>query len=141
MAIKRMRLLLTDKKGFSAFCREIVTLAGIDHSNIVSLVGYVLEPCLLIVMEYISGGTLSEWIKSQDMKNPPSIKTMMKILVGSAEGLEYLHSTEPMPILHRDIKSENILLTREFEPRIADLGEARAMAKDKAMTIVGCMTL
>ena len=41
-----------------------------------------------------------------------------------------------MPILHRDIKSENILLTEGLEPRIADLGEARAMAKDAAMTIV-----
>ena len=41
------------------------------------------------------------------------------------------------PILHRDIKSENILLTKDLEPRLADLGEARAMAHDRTMTMVG----
>merc|ERR1711965_236493 len=87
-------------------------------------------------MEYVSGGTLSEFVKEQDPANPPSIETMMKILTGSATGFAYLHAMEPMPILHRDIKSENILLTDQLEPRIADLGEARTMAKDQAMTIV-----
>ena len=65
----------------------------------------------------------------------------MKILTGSAEGLVYLHAMEPMPILHRDIKSDNILLTDTLEPRIADLGEARTMAKDQAMTIVSSFSL
>merc|ERR1711965_636019 len=87
-------------------------------------------------MEYVSGGTLSEFVKEQDPANPPSIETMMRILTGSAKGLAYLHAIEPMPILHRDIKTENILLTDQLEPRIADLGEARTMAKDQAMTIV-----
>ena len=136
VAIKMMRVALTDKKGFRAFCKEVVTLSSLDHENIVRLVGYVLEPCLLIVMEYVSGGTLSEFVKEQDLANPPSIETMMRILAGSAKGLAYLHAIEPMPILHRDIKSDNILLTDQLEPRIADLGEARTMAKDQAMTIV-----
>ena len=46
-------------------------------------------------------------------------------------------SETPMPILHRDIKSENILLTAELMPKLADLGEARAMAENGAMTQVG----
>ena len=137
VAIKRMRVALTDKKGFQAFCKEVVTLSNLDNINIVRLVGYVLEPCLLIVMDYVSGGTLSEFIKGQDPTNPPSMQMMMKILVGSVKGMVYLHAMEPLPILHRDIKSDNILLTDQLEPRIADLGEARTMAKDKAMTIVG----
>ena len=126
-----------DKTGFKAFCQEVVTLASLDHINIVTLVGYVLQPCLLIVMDFIEGGTLSHYIKAQDENDPPSVEVTMKILIGSAQGMEYLHSREPMPILHRDIKSENILLTKEFEPRIADLGEARTLAKEHAMTIVG----
>ena len=44
---------------------------------------------------------------------------------------------DPAPILHRDIKSENILLTESLEPRVADLGEARTMAHNKTMTAVG----
>ena len=136
VAIKRMRVALTDKKGFKAFCKEVVMLSSLDHINIVTLIGYVLEPCLLIVMDYVSGGTLSEFIEAQDPSSPPSMMTVMKIITGSAKGLEYLHAMEPLPVLHRDIKSDNILLTEKLEPRIADLGEARTMAKDHAMTRV-----
>ena len=141
VAIKRMRVALTDKKGFRAFCKEVVTLSTLDHVNIVRLVGYVLEPCLLIVMDFVSGGTLSEFIEKQDPTDPPTMATTMKILTGSAKGFVYLHAMEPMPILHRDIKSDNILLTETLEPRIADLGEARTMAKDKAMTIVSSFSI
>ena len=119
------------------FCKEVVTLASLDHINIVTLLGYVLEPCLLIVMDFIEGGTLSSFVKAQDPHNLPSLSVMMNILIGSAKGMEYLHTREPLPVLHRDIKSDNILLTKELEPRIADLGEARALAKDQAMTMVG----
>ena len=138
VAIKRMRVALTDKKGFEAFCKEILTLSNVSHPNVVNFVGFVLDPCLLIVMGFVSGGTLSAFVEMQDPLDPPTLETSMKILIGSAKGLEYLHAREPMPILHRDVKSENILLTDKLEPCIADLGEARAMAKDHAMTIVSC---
>ena len=88
-------------------------------------------------MNFVSGGTLTTFIETHDSGNPPAFETMMKILEGCAKGMEYLHSTDPLPILHRDIKSENILLTDRLEPRIADLGEARVMAEDHAMTVVG----
>ena len=61
----------------------------------------------------------------------------MKILIGATKAFRYLHSTEPLPTLHRDIKSENILVTETLEPRIADLGEARVMAENGTMTMVG----
>ena len=61
----------------------------------------------------------------------------MKILIGSAKAFRYLHGMEPLPILHRDIKSENILVTDDLEPRVADLGEARVMAENRTMTMVG----
>ncbi len=112
-------------------------LSRLDHINIVGFVGYSMDPFLLIVMDFVSGGTLTDYVKNQDPADPPSVETVMKILIGSAAGLLYLHATEPLPIIHRDIKSENILLTEEFEPRIADLGEARVMAEDHAMTMVG----
>ena len=128
---------LIDKDGLEAFTKEVYTLSKIDDVNLVTFVGYCLEPNLLIVMEFVGGGTLSEFVLAQDPVDPPSLEVMMKILTGSAKGMIYLHSTEPMPILHRDIKSENILLTEDLDPRIADFGEARAMARDHAMTVVG----
>ena len=114
-----------------------VTPQTVDHVNIVAFRGYCAEPFLLIVMDFVSGGTLADFVEAQDPLDPPLFDVVMTILTGSAKGFEYLHATDPMPILHRDIKSENILLTEEFEPRIADLGEARAMAEDHAMTMVG----
>ena len=86
VAIKRMRVALTDKKGFTAFCKEVVMLSTLEHDNIVKLVGYVLEPCLLIVMDYVDGGTLADFVRSQDPADPPSMGALMKILNGSAQG-------------------------------------------------------
>ena len=132
-----MRSGLVDENGFKAFRKEVVMLSRVDHINIVAFMGYCIEPFLLIVMEFVSGGTLADFVENHDPADPPSLETVMKILIGSATGLAYLHATEPMPILHRDVKSENILLTDDFEPRVADLGEARVMAEDHAMTMVG----
>ena len=137
VAIKRMRSGMVNKKGFTAFCKEVIMLASIDHINIVTFIGYSQDPFLLIVMEYVSNGTLADYVRAQEIIDPPAMDVVMGILLGSVNGLEYLHAAAPMPILHRDIKSENILLTDNFEPRIADLGEARAMVEGQAMTVVG----
>ena len=100
-----------------------------------SFIGYSLEPTLLIVMEFVEGGTLSDYIAAQDPLDPPSFSDFSKILIGSASALKYLHAHEPLPIIHRDIKSENILVTETLEPRVADLGEARVMAENATMTM------
>ena len=132
-----MRAGLIDKEGFESFCKEVVMLAKLTHENIVSFVGYVLEPALLIVMDFVAGGTLRAFIKSAyENVEPPGLQKSIKILEGCARALEYLHAMDPAPILHRDIKSENILLTENLEPRLADLGEARTMSL-KTMTTVG----
>ena len=113
-------------------------LARFNHENIVKFKGYVLKPALLIVMEFVAGGTLLAFIKeAAKTGNPLGLKTTMMILEGCAGALEYLHTMSPAPVLHRDIKSENILLTKKLEPRLADLGEARTMAQNKTMTTVG----
>ena len=113
----------------------MTVLAAIDHDNIVTFMGYSLKPTLLIVMEFVEGGTLSDYLAAQDPLEPPSLVEMTKILIGSARAFAYLHSTEPLPILHRDIKSENILVTKDLQPRVADLGEARVMAENRTMTM------
>ena len=92
-------------------------------------------------MDFVEGGTLKDYIATFGIDDDgmiiiPEKRTTFRIMLGVARGLEYLHTREPMPILHRDIKSENILLTAELEPRIADLGEARVM-QDRTMTQVG----
>ena len=133
-----MRAGLIDETGFESFCKEVVMLSRLEHVNIVTFKGYVLEPALLIVMGFVAGGTLKEFIQRANKSgNPPGLSTTIKILEGCARALEYLHMMSPAPILHRDIKSENILLTEELEPRLADLGEARTIAQNQTMTTVG----
>ena len=133
-----MRAGLIDKAGFESFCKEVVTLSKLNHGNIVKFKGYVLEPALLIIMDFVAGGTLKAFIQhANETGEPPGLSTTMKILEGCARALEYLHMMSPAPILHRDIKSENILLTKELEPRLADLGEARTIAQNQTMTTVG----
>ena len=65
------------------------------------------------------------------------MNSTMNILIGTAEGMCHLHTMDLMPILHRDIKSDNIFLTEDLDARIGDLGEARTLAKEHVMTIVG----
>ena len=89
-------------------------------------------------MDFVSGGTLSGYIETVNKEGViPDMERIISILKGISLGMEYLHTMEPVPILHRDLKSENVLLTQELESRIADLGEARAIAFDRAMTMVG----
>ena len=133
MQIKKMRAGLIDTEGFVSFSKEVKMLASLDHENIVSFKGYCLEPALLIVMEFVEGGTLKAFIQAGIY---PGTDATIKILLGCASALEYLHSMDP-PILHRDIKSENILLGKNLEPQLADLGEARTMAQNRTMTTVG----
>ena len=88
-------------------------------------------------MEFVEGGTLSDYLKAQDPLDPPTPKEILSILLGSSRAFQYLHAMEPLPILHRDIKSENILVTESLEARIADLGEARILAGSATMTMGG----
>ena len=113
-------------------------MSELDHGNIVSVIGYALHPFLLIVMEYVGGGNVKDHVGINGagvLMQPVPASVIMKILVGTAHACQYLHG-RPVPILHRDIKSENILLTEEFHPILADFGEARAVAKE-GMTRVG----
>ena len=130
---------LINEDGFAAYAKEVTILAALEHENIVTFIGYSLEPTLLIVMEFVEGGTLSDYLAAQDPADPPTFREVMTILLGCAKAFKYLHAREPLPILHRDIKSENILVTKALEPRVADLGEARVMAENKTMTMGGCM--
>ena len=128
-AIKKMRVGLIDEEGFGAFKKEVLVLAALDHPNVVRLLGFCYKPVLLIVMDFVDGGTLQDWIAKQQGVTPAD-DDIYPILIGTARGMSYLHAQET-PILHRDIKSENILLTKDLVPKIADLGEARELAENK----------
>ncbi|KAI3725631.1 hypothetical protein L1987_65422 [Smallanthus sonchifolius] len=117
---------------------EVETLGNIRHKNIVKLYCYLSGlDCNLLVYEYMPNGNL--WDALHRGKCLLDWPTRHQIALGVAQGLAYLHHDLMPPIIHRDIKSTNILLDRNFLPKVADFGIAkvlRARGKDSTTTIV-----
>ncbi|KAK9163531.1 hypothetical protein Syun_004433 [Stephania yunnanensis] len=117
---------------------EVQTLGSIRHKNIVKLYGYFSSLDLnLLVYEYMPNGNL--WDALHKGRNLLDWPTRHKIALGISQGVAYLHHDLLPPIIHRDIKSTNILLNAEYQPKVADFGVAKvlqARAKDSSTTVI-----
>ncbi|KAK1303407.1 putative leucine-rich repeat receptor-like serine/threonine-protein kinase [Acorus calamus] len=104
------------------FLSEVLLLGRLHHKNLVNLVGYCLEKDQhILVYEYMSNGSLSSHLYG-DQHEPLDWDMRVCIALDVARGLEYLHDEIIPPVVHRDIKSSNILLDRSFRARVADFG-------------------
>ncbi|KAL2322503.1 hypothetical protein Fmac_026882 [Flemingia macrophylla] len=111
----------------NAFDTEVETLGKIRHKNIVKLwCCCTTRDCKLLVYEYMPNGSLGDLLHGSKggLLDWP---TRYKIAVDAAEGLSYLHHDCVPPIVHRDVKSNNILLDGDFGARVADFGVAKAV--------------
>ncbi|KAM7267322.1 hypothetical protein ACFE04_009488 [Oxalis oulophora] len=107
------------------FSSEVNLLSKIDHRNLVKLLGYVDKGNeRLIITEYVPNGTLREHLDGQHGKIL-DFNQRIEIAIDIAHGLTYLHSYAEKQIIHRDVKSSNILLTESFRAKVADFGFAR----------------
>jgi serine/threonine protein kinase len=109
------------------FVAEIEIITTLHHKNIISLLGFCFEDHnLLLVYNYLSRGSLEENLHG-NKKDPLAFcwSERYKVAVGVAEALDYLHNTASQPVIHRDVKSSNILLSDDFEPQLSDFGLAR----------------
>ncbi|KAK1281045.1 putative leucine-rich repeat receptor-like serine/threonine-protein kinase [Acorus gramineus] len=104
------------------FLSEVLLLGRLHHKNLVNLVGYCLEKDQhILVYEYMSNGSLSSHLYG-DQHEPLDWDMRVCVALDVARGLEYLHDEIIPPVVHRDIKSSNILLDRSFRARVADFG-------------------
>ncbi|XP_042511280.1 phytosulfokine receptor 1-like [Macadamia integrifolia] len=109
------------------FQAEVETLSKAQHGNLVLLQGY----CMygndrLLIYSYMKNGSLDYWLHEKlDGASSLDWETRLRIAQGAARGLVYLHQSCQPHILHRDIKSSNILLDENFEAHLADFGLAR----------------
>ncbi|XVE68929.1 hypothetical protein DITRI_Ditri09bG0109400 [Diplodiscus trichospermus] len=121
VAVKRANaatIIHTNNRDFEA---ELEILCNVKHSNIVNLLGYCAEmEERLLVYEYMPHGTLHDHLHGDLSLLGWDLR--LKIALQAARGLEYLHNEVTPPIVHRDVKTSNILLDSEWGARIADFG-------------------
>lgn len=109
-----------DKK--KLFIREFDTMTKAHHPNIVQLLGYIECP-FIIVMEYLENGDLLSYKK----KNIVTLKKKRSISLDILRGIAYMHNRRPNFIIHRDIKSQNILISPSGRAKIADFGLSKLL--------------
>ncbi|MQM21155.1 hypothetical protein Taro_054189 [Colocasia esculenta] len=127
VAIKK--LVHVTGQGDREFTAEMETIGKIKHRNLVPLLGYCkVGEERLLVYEYMKHGSLDMVLHDRSKGGPkldwPARK---KIAIGSARGLAFLHHSCIPHIIHRDMKSSNVLLDENLEPRVSDFGMARLM--------------
>lgn len=125
VAIKKLNL--NGHQGNKEFIMEVLMLSLLHHPNLVTLKGYCTDgDQRLLVYEYMAMGSLEDHLF--DLRPDKKVlewSTRLKIAVGAARGLEYLHCKASPPVIYRDLKSSNILLDNEFRPKLSDFGLAK----------------
>ncbi|XP_028760776.1 calmodulin-binding receptor-like cytoplasmic kinase 3 [Neltuma alba] len=116
------------------FSSEVELLAKIDHRNLVKLLGYIDQGNeRLLIAEYVPNGTLREHLDGLRGRIL-DFNQRLEIAIDVAHGLTYLHRYAEKPIIHRDVKSSNILLTESMRAKVADFGFARLGPMDSDQT-------
>ncbi|CAA2982443.1 serine threonine- kinase CDL1-like [Olea europaea subsp. europaea] len=114
-------------QGNQEFIVEVLMLSLLHHTNLVNLIGYCADgDQRLLVYEYMPMGSLENHLFDiKSGQEPLSWSIRLKIAVGAAHGLEYLHCKANPPVIYRDLKSSNILLDSDFNAKLSDFGLAK----------------
>ncbi|PWA80827.1 leucine-rich repeat protein kinase family protein [Artemisia annua] len=117
-----------------AFEQELEVLGSVKHINLVNLRGYCRFPdSKLLIYDYVANGSLENFLHdARDNDQTLSWNARLKVAYGSARGLAYLHHDCSPRIIHRDIKSSNILLDDNLEPCVSDFGLAKLLVDEEA---------
>ncbi|XVF74394.1 hypothetical protein PTKIN_Ptkin13bG0107000 [Pterospermum kingtungense] len=116
-----------DQRGGQEFLAEVEMLSRLHHRNLVKLIGICTEDNIrCLVYELVPNGSLESHLHGVDKETDPlDWGARMKIALGAARGLAYLHEDSSPRVIHRDFKSSNILLEHDFTPKVSDFGLAR----------------
>ncbi|KAG0494758.1 hypothetical protein HPP92_005752 [Vanilla planifolia] len=108
---------------------EVEAIGRVRHKNLVGLLGYCAEgPRRMLVYEYMDNGNLEQWLHGDvGPFSPLTWEIRMKIAIDTAKGLAYLHEGLEPKVVHRDIKSSNILLDKQWNAKVSDFGLAKVL--------------
>ncbi|KAK4786951.1 hypothetical protein SAY86_010784 [Trapa natans] len=111
------------------FRAEVETIGHARHKNLVRLLGYCIEGTQrMLVYEYANNGNLEQWLHGSVHQNAMlTWEARMKVIFGTAKALAYLHEAIEPKVIHRDIKSSNILIDDEFNAKVSDFGLAKLL--------------
>lgn len=113
---------------------EVEAIGRVRHKNLVRLLGYCAEGAhRMLVYEYVDNGNLEQWLHGDvGPTSPLTWDIRMNIILGTAKGLMYLHEGLEPKVVHRDVKSSNILLDKQWNPKVSDFGLAKLLGSERS---------
>ena len=130
-----VKMLANSEANGQDFINEVATIGRIHHFNVVQLIGFCVEGSKrALVYDFMPNGSLDKYIfPEKEEYISLSFEKMYQISLGVAHGIEYLHRGCDMQILHFDIKPHNILLDKNFTPKVSDFGLAKSYPADHSI--------
>ena len=137
VALKTMSRKDVNETNLKRFVSETLLLARLHHPNVIGFEGCVLElNNLFIVIEYAGNGNLNDCLQSKIAETWTFHNHKLQVLREICKGISYLHCPDPVKIIHRDLKCDNILVTEHLHCKISDFGESRDLGSS-TMSVAG----